>query len=80
MGIIAWIILGLIAGWGAKEFLPGYFHGGLFLQMLLGMAGAIVGGFLAGLLGLHSGNFLGKLFIAFIGAIIILFVYNKFIH
>ena len=47
MGIIAWIILGLVAGIVAKALLPGSDPGGLIVTTLLGVAGALFGGFLA---------------------------------
>ena len=47
MGIIAWIVLGLLAGIIAKAVLPGSDPGGLILTTLLGVAGALLGGFLA---------------------------------
>jgi uncharacterized membrane protein YeaQ/YmgE (transglycosylase-associated protein family) len=51
MGIIAWIILGLVAGFVAKAILPGRDPGGLIVTTLLGVAGALVGGFVARALG-----------------------------
>jgi uncharacterized membrane protein YeaQ/YmgE (transglycosylase-associated protein family) len=47
MGIIAWIVLGLLAGIIAKAVLPGSDPGGLIVTTLLGVAGALLGGFLA---------------------------------
>ena len=44
MGVIAWIVIGLIAGWLATQILGG--RGGLFYNLAVGLAGAIVGGFL----------------------------------
>ena len=51
MGIIAWIILGLLAGLIAKALLPGEDPGGIFITTLLGIAGALVGGFIVQALG-----------------------------
>jgi uncharacterized membrane protein YeaQ/YmgE (transglycosylase-associated protein family) len=50
MGVIAFIILGLLAGAIAKAVLPGDDPGGFIITALIGIAGAIVGGFLAGVL------------------------------
>jgi uncharacterized membrane protein YeaQ/YmgE (transglycosylase-associated protein family) len=83
MHIIAWIIFGLIAGVIAKFLMPGDDPGGFIITILLGIAGAIVGGFLAGLLGLagETGSFgdrgfLIRLAFAVIGAIILLALYR----
>jgi uncharacterized membrane protein YeaQ/YmgE (transglycosylase-associated protein family) len=81
--IIAWIIFGLIAGVIAKMLMPGNDPGGFIITILLGIAGAIVGGFLAGMLGLagETGSFgdrgfLIRLVFAVIGAIILLALYR----
>lgn len=52
MGIIGWIVLGLLAGAIAKAILPGDDPGGLIVTTLIGIAGAIVGGFIASALSL----------------------------
>ncbi|HXG76169.1 MAG TPA: GlsB/YeaQ/YmgE family stress response membrane protein [Gaiellaceae bacterium] len=52
MGIIGWIVLGLLAGVIAKAVMPGEERAGLVVTMLLGIAGALLGGFLAAILGL----------------------------
>jgi uncharacterized membrane protein YeaQ/YmgE (transglycosylase-associated protein family) len=79
MSIIAWIIFGLIAGALAKLLLPGDDPGGIILTMVLGIIGALVGGFIVGIL---SGqdftthfNF-GSLIVAIIGAIVVLLIYR----
>ena len=51
MGIIAWIILGLLAGLIAKALLPGEDPGGIIITTLLGIAGAFIGGFIVKALG-----------------------------
>jgi len=50
MGIIGWIVLGLLAGAIAKALLPGDDPGGIIVTMLIGVVGAILGGFIAGVL------------------------------
>jgi uncharacterized membrane protein YeaQ/YmgE (transglycosylase-associated protein family) len=82
-GIISWIIFGLIAGVIAKLLMPGRDPGGCIITMLLGIAGAVVGGFVAQLLrvggpSMRPGDqgFLVRLTFAVIGAIIILVVYR----
>src|SRR5215204_1428690 len=56
MGIISWIIVGLIAGALGKLVLPGDDPGGFIVTILIGMAGALVGGLLVGLLGRDRGH------------------------
>ena len=72
MGIIAWIVAGLIAGWLTGKIMKGSGYG-FFVDILLGIAGALVGGFLAThLFGLAaSGGFLYTTLVALAGAIIL---------
>jgi uncharacterized membrane protein YeaQ/YmgE (transglycosylase-associated protein family) len=79
MGILSWIILGLIAGMLAKWLMPGKDGGGFIITTLLGIAGAFVGGFLGSLIGLGGmdGLSLGSIATATAGAFILLFAYNK---
>ena len=76
VAIIGWIIVGLIAGALAKFIMPGDDPGGFIITILLGIAGAIVGGFLAGLIGIGGGGTLWTIIIATIGAIILLAIYR----
>lgn len=79
MGILGWIIMGLIAGALAKLIMPGRQGGGIIVTMLLGIVGAFVGGFIASALGIGSGvaTFsLGTLIAAVIGALIVLFIWG----
>ncbi len=78
MGIISWIFLGLIAGALAKFVLPGRDPGGLVVTMLIGIAGGVVGGFLGSFIGLGKVESfdLGGIFIAMMGAIVLLVVYR----
>ena len=80
MGIIAFIILGLLAGIIAKAILPGDDPGGIIVTALIGIAGALIGGFLASaLFGAHP---LDEFFdistwlTAIIGAIVLLLIYR----
>jgi uncharacterized membrane protein YeaQ/YmgE (transglycosylase-associated protein family) len=79
MGFLSWILLGLIVGVLAKWILPGKDPGGLIVTILLGIVGAVVGGYLATLLGLGAvtGFNLGSLVIAIGGAILVLLVHRK---
>jgi uncharacterized membrane protein YeaQ/YmgE (transglycosylase-associated protein family) len=80
MGILSWILLGLIAGALAKFIMPGKDPGGLIVTILIGIAGAIAGGFLGSFIGLgRVESFdLGGIFIATVGAIILLILYRLF--
>ncbi len=80
MSIIAWIVLGLVAGLIAKAIMPGAERIGLILTTFLGVVGAILGGFLATALGF--GDPIDEFFdistwiAAVVGALIILFLWN----
>lgn len=78
MGLIAWIVMGLIAGVIAKLLMPGRDPGGCIITCLIGIAGALLGGFLATLLGFGgvSGFDIRSALIAVIGAIILLLLYR----
>jgi len=79
MGILSWIIFGLVAGVIAKLLMPGRDPGGCIVTMLLGIAGAFVGGFvfewLAGRPDVIRFD-LGSLAVAVVGAIIVLLIYR----
>jgi uncharacterized membrane protein YeaQ/YmgE (transglycosylase-associated protein family) len=81
MNILAWIVLGLIAGAIAKAIYPGVQGGGILGTMILGIIGAFVGGSLYNLLTTGSislaatGLSIGGIVVAIIGAIIALFIY-----
>lgn len=77
-GLLAWIILGLIAGALAKLIMPGDDPGGIIVTILIGIAGAFVGGFLGSLVGLGTmgGLSIASIVTAIIGALILLFGYR----
>ena len=79
MGFLAWILLGLVVGILAKWIMPGKDGGGFFMTILLGIGGAFVGGYLSTLLGFGdvTGFNLNSLVIATLGALLVLFIYNK---
>ena len=79
MGIFSWIVLGLIAGAIAKLLHPGKDPGGFFVTIIIGIVGAVIGGFIASALDLGTvdGFNLGSLAIAVVGSIVLLFVYRK---
>ena len=78
MGIISWIVVGLIAGLLAKVLLPGDDPGGLLITTIIGMAGAVVGGVLIGVLGGAGATGLNvwSILVATLGAVVLLFVYR----
>lgn len=79
MGILSWIVLGLVVGVLAKWIMPGDDPGGLVVTTLLGIAGAVVGGAIASALGLGTfeGFNFGSLVIAIGGSLLLLFAYRK---
>ena len=79
MGILSWILMGLSVGVLAKFIMPGDDPGGIVVTILIGVAGAFVGGFIGSLVGLGdvSGFNLGSIALAIGGALLLLFVYRK---
>lgn len=81
MGIIGWILLGLFAGAIAKLIMPGDDPGGIIVTTLIGIAGALVGGFIASALDIGDlDEFfdIGTWLIAIAGALLLLFLYRVF--
>ena len=78
MGILSWIVMGLIVGVLAKFIMPGKDPGGFIVTILIGIAGAFVGGYIGSFLGLGAvtGFNLGSLLLAVGGAIILLILYR----
>jgi uncharacterized membrane protein YeaQ/YmgE (transglycosylase-associated protein family) len=78
MGILSWILLGLVAGALAKFIMPGKDPGGFIVTILIGIVGAFLGGFLGSFIGLGKiQSFdLGGIFIATVGALILLIIYH----
>ena len=74
MGILSWIILGLIAGAIAKAIMPGTRNepGGWIMTMVLGVVGAFVGGWVGSMFGIGAGGLFGSIIMAVIGAIIVI--------
>ncbi len=77
MGILGWIIFGLIVGALAKFVMPGKDPGGWIVTTLLGIVGAVVGGFLGRMLGLYKENEPAGFVGAFLGAVLVLWIYRK---
>ena len=79
MGIIAWIVLGLIAGAIAKAILPGNQGGGWIVTLILGVVGALLGGFIGSTLfgiGLEGFFSIETWLLAIGGAILVLLIYG----
>lgn len=80
MGFLAWIVFGLIVGALAKLIIPGKDPGGCIVTILLGVAGAFLGGFLGQLFGLYRDPMSGPSWIlSILGAIVILALYKVII-
>jgi uncharacterized membrane protein YeaQ/YmgE (transglycosylase-associated protein family) len=75
-GVIGWIIFGLIVGAIAKFLMPGRDPGGFIVTMLLGIAGALVGGFLGRAAGWYGPNDPAGFLMSLFGAIVLLVLYR----
>jgi uncharacterized membrane protein YeaQ/YmgE (transglycosylase-associated protein family) len=76
-GILGWIMFGLIVGIVAKLMMPGRDPGGFVITALLGIAGALVGGFLGRAMGLYGPEDPAGFFMSLLGAVVLLFAYRK---
>ena len=77
-GVLGWIVFGLIAGVIAKLLMPGKDPGGFIVTILLGIAGAFLGGFLGRTFGLYREGEAAGLIMAIVGAILLLALYRMF--
>ena len=76
-GVIGWIVFGLVVGVIAKLLMPGRDPGGFIITALLGIAGAVVGGFVGRALGFYGPNEGAGFLMSLVGAVILLFIYHK---
>lgn len=76
MGVIGWILFGLVVGIVAKLLMPGRDPGGLIVTTVLGIIGAVVGGFLGRSLGLYGPGEPAGFLMATLGAVVLLFIYR----
>ena len=72
IGIIGWIVIGIVAGWIAEKVMKR--NHGLLTNLIVGVVGAFLGGFIASSIGLGANGFLMSLVIATLGAILLLFI------
>ena len=77
IGILGWVVFGLIVGAVAKLVMPGRDPGGLLVTIALGIAGAVVGGFLGSVLGLYRSGEPAGFVMATLGAVLLLFAYRR---
>jgi len=75
-GIVGWIVFGLIVGVVAKLVMPGRDPGGMIVTVLLGIAGALVGGFIGRAMGLYGPQDVAGMLMSVVGAIVLLFFYR----
>ncbi len=74
MGLIYWIVVGLIAGWLAGKVMKGGGYG-VLVDIVLGRLGGIFGGWLFGMLGIWpGGGIIGSIIVAFVGAVILVWI------
>jgi uncharacterized membrane protein YeaQ/YmgE (transglycosylase-associated protein family) len=77
-GILGWILFGVIVGALAKFVMPGRDPGGIIVTMLLGIAGAVIGGFVGRAMGLYGPGQSAGFLMSFLGAVILLWIYRMF--
>ena len=77
MGILSWIVFGLVVGIIAKLLMPGRDPGGFIITALLGIAGAVVGGMIGRMAGFYGPGEAAGYLMSIVGAMILLFLYHK---
>lgn len=78
-GVIGWIIFGLIVGAVAKLLMPGRDPGGIIVTMALGIAGALLGGFVGRALGWYGENDGAGFLMSLVGAVLLLWIYRMMV-
>ena len=76
MNFVWWILVGLIAGWAAGKIMKGQGYGTL-MDIVIGIAGAVLGGWVFGLLGIQPYGLVGSIIVAIVGAIILIWIVRK---
>lgn len=80
MAVIGWIVFGLVVGALAKLVMPGRDPGGIIVTMLLGIAGALLGGFLGRAMGLYGPGEAAGFLMSFLGAVVLLLLYRMMVR
>lgn len=80
MGILAWILFGLVVGIIAKLLMPGRDPGGFIVTILLGIAGALIAGFIGRAMGLYGPDDSAGWLMSILGAIILLAIYRMMVR
>jgi uncharacterized membrane protein YeaQ/YmgE (transglycosylase-associated protein family) len=80
MAVIGWIVFGLIVGALAKLVMPGRDPGGIIVTMLLGIAGALLGGFLGRAMGFYGPGEAAGWLMSFLGAVVLLMLYRMLVR
>ena len=80
MAVIGWIVFGLIVGALAKLVMPGRDPGGMIVTMLLGIAGALLGGFVGRAMGFYGPDQAAGFLMSFLGAVILLVLYRMMVR
>jgi len=78
-GVIGWILFGAIVGAVAKLLMPGRDPGGFIVTMLLGIAGAVIGGFVGRALGFYGPNQGAGWLMSIVGAVLLLWIYRMMV-
>jgi uncharacterized membrane protein YeaQ/YmgE (transglycosylase-associated protein family) len=77
IAVLGWMLFGLIVGIIAKLIMPGRDPGGILVTMLIGIVGAVLGGFIGRAMGLYQPGEPAGFFVATLGAILLLFIYRR---
>jgi uncharacterized membrane protein YeaQ/YmgE (transglycosylase-associated protein family) len=80
VGIVGWILFGLVVGVIAKLVMPGRDPGGIIVTMLLGIVGAILGGFIGRSLGFYGPQQAAGWLMSIVGAIVVLMIYRLLVR
>jgi uncharacterized membrane protein YeaQ/YmgE (transglycosylase-associated protein family) len=75
-GLIWWIIVGLVAGWAAGKIMKGSGYG-VLMDIVLGIVGAVVGGLLLGIVGVHGEGLIGSIVVAIFGAVFLIWLSRR---